>query len=72
MAQKRNRTSKASTSSAPLTQDSSLFPNYLFFLQANAEKHLKVKYYKVVSERALDVQDLEGYEELVIMLEDRG
>lgn len=50
-------------------QDGPGFPNYQYLLQARTDKYLKVKDYKVVHDRALNVKNLAGYEELVEMLE---
>lgn len=65
IAPKKSRLSQAFTSCAPPPQDAALFPNYLFSSQANVENYLKIKDFKVV-------KILEGFEELCIMLEERG
>lgn len=72
MTPKRSRVSQASTSSTPPTQDAIIFPNHIFFSKANAGKYLIIKYFKVVKERVFNIENLEGCEELVIMLEEKG
>lgn len=64
--------SRATTSSAPPTQDTLIFPNYQLLSQVNAEKCLKVVNHKVVHERVFDCKYLVGYEELVEILEYKG
>lgn len=72
MAQKRSRISQASTSFVPPTQYDPYFPNYRLSSEAHTEIYLKVKYFKMVSEKEFDVEYFEGCEELIIMLEEKG
>lgn len=72
MAPKIRITSQALTSSTPPTQDTPSFPNYRFFTEAHTKIYIKVKYYKLISERVFDVEEPEVYEEFIIMLEERG
>lgn len=45
---------------------------HIFASKKHQEKYLRVKNYNVVKERAFEFDNLEGYEELIIVLEERG
>ncbi|KAI5431551.1 hypothetical protein KIW84_035657 [Lathyrus oleraceus] len=55
----------------PSTQDSPTFPNYQFFTEAHVVKYPKVKDFKMASQRASNVENSEGCEELITMVEVR-
>lgn len=55
-----------------LNQEAPIFPTFCFFTEAHAEKYLMVKNFDVVKDKDFDVENLEGYKELSLMLEERG
>lgn len=71
MALKRSCISRAIISLAPTAPNAPIFLSYVFLLQAIIDKYLKVKDYKVVHDREFGCQNLEGYKELVAILEER-
>ncbi|KAI5416417.1 hypothetical protein KIW84_041472 [Lathyrus oleraceus] len=64
MASNRGRVSRGSSSRASLTPSAPTFPNFEFLSEAHAEIFLKIVDYHVVKEKAFDLSDLRGFEEI--------
>lgn len=64
MASKRLCVSRGSSSGAALTLIAPTFPNLKLLSEAHAEKFLKIVDYHIVKEKAFDLIDLRGFEEI--------
>lgn len=64
MATKRGHVSRESSSRASLIPSSQTFSNLRFSSEAHAGNFLKLVDYHIVKERAFDLNDLRGFEEI--------
>ncbi|KAI5387234.1 hypothetical protein KIW84_073398 [Lathyrus oleraceus] len=71
MASKRGRLTRGSSSRASLTPHAHTFPSLKFLSEAHAEKYLKLVDYHIVRERAFACEDLQGFGEVMEMLQQR-
>lgn len=72
MAPKRIWQTQTSSSSNPPAPNAPTFPTYFFASKMHQEKYLRVRNYNLVKERDFEVDNMEGHEELVVVLEERG
>lgn len=71
MASKRGRLTIGSASRASPTPNAPTFPNLKFLSEAHAEKYLKLVDYRIMRERAFTCEDLQGFGEVVEVLQQK-
>ncbi|KAI5406273.1 hypothetical protein KIW84_052858 [Lathyrus oleraceus] len=71
MASNRGRLTRGSSSRAHPTPNIPTFPNFKFLSEAHAKKYLKLVDYNIVREKAFAIEDLQGFIEVLKVLQQR-